>query len=92
MRIRTAEQVIAELLEADPLRDFFTWWDRVLPESLISLETAVNSAKREEDMQLFLQNNPTLLIQQLGGGHGRWVIPKPRLKGYQGQVRHLNTD
>lgn len=81
MRLRTVDQIIAELLAADPLRDFFTWWDRVLPESLISLEAAINSAKREEDIQLFLQNNPALLIQHLGGGHGRWVIPKPRLGG-----------
>lgn len=30
-------------------------------------------------MQRFLERNPRLLIQHLGGGHGRWVVPQPRL-------------
>jgi hypothetical protein len=79
MRIRTASEVVSEILAADPLRDFFTWWDHLTWESYISLKTAIDSAKREEDVQQALQADPASLIQHLGGGHGRWVIPKQRL-------------
>jgi hypothetical protein len=30
-------------------------------------------------MQSYLSAHPELLIQHLGGGHGRWVIPQKRL-------------
>lgn len=29
LRIRPAGEVLAEQLVADPLKDFFTWWDSV---------------------------------------------------------------
>jgi hypothetical protein len=79
MKLRSATEVMEEILSEDPLREYFTWWDKVNESDLKALEIAINSATREEDIQQFLQKNPSLLIQHLGGGHGRWVIPKQRL-------------
>lgn len=67
------------MLREDPLRDFFTWWDNIQPDDVDKLKRAIESAQREEDIQQFLQGNPKYLIQHLGGGHGRWVIPKMKL-------------
>jgi len=39
----------------------------------------LEEAKVEEDLQKFLTENSIFLVQHLGGGHGRYVIPKPRL-------------
>ena len=36
-------------------------------------------ATREQDMQAFLECEPIMLLQHLGGGDGRWVIPRKRL-------------
>jgi hypothetical protein len=71
----TREEIIAD----DPLREFFIWWDDISEDDLESLEKVLQSALREQDLQAFLQSNPILLIQHLGGGHGRWVIPMQRL-------------
>ena len=75
LKPRTREEIIAD----DPLREFFVWWDDISEDDLESLEKVLQSALREQDLQAFLQSNPILLIQHLGGGHGRWVIPKLRL-------------
>ena len=79
MRILSAEEALEEFRRTDPLNEFFVWWDRASPEDYESLQSALNAAKREEDIQQFLQANPQFLIQHLGGGHGRWVIPKQKL-------------
>lgn len=76
MHIRSASEA---LRRDDPLRDFFTRWDHVTPVELTFLESALEGATREEDVQQFLQSNPHFLIQHLGGGHGRWVLPKQKL-------------
>jgi len=67
------------MYEADYLPEFFVWWDSVTREQLADLRNALSRAKRESDMQRYLEANPFLLIQHLGGGHGRWVIPQKRL-------------
>jgi hypothetical protein len=79
MKLFPASELAARQLREDPLRDYFTWWDRIDQTDVDSLQKALDNATREEDMQLFLQRNPQLLIQHLGGGHGRWVIPKKKL-------------
>lgn len=79
MHARTADELLAELRLADPLSDYFTRWDRIRPEDVERLKSALDNAKREEDIQQFLQTHPQFLIQHLGGGHGRWVIPKQKL-------------
>lgn len=79
MRLDKTEAIVARLRAGDPLRDFHTWWDGVLEEDVSTLRATLDNAVREEDVQQFLQANPKFLIQHLGGGHGRWVIPKARL-------------
>ena len=54
-------------------------WDSLTLADLRRLEQAVANASGEADLQRFLQENPSFLIQHLGGGHGRWVIPQQRL-------------
>ncbi len=72
---KTKEEIIAE----DPLGEFFVWWDNISIKDISALEESLNTARNENDIQSFLQLNPILLLQHLGGGHGRWVIPKQRL-------------
>lgn len=79
MRIRSASEAFEEFRRDDPLRDFFTRWDHVTPDELTALGSALDGATREEDVQQLLQSNPHFLIQHLGGGHGRWVLPKQKL-------------
>ena len=79
MRLDDTEAILAKLRAEDPLRDFFTWWDSVDDKDVSRLQSALDAAEREEDVQQFLQTNPKHLIQHFGGGHGRWVIPKARL-------------
>jgi hypothetical protein len=77
--IRTIAEVIEEDLARDPLREFHVWWDEVTEADAQSLLAAIDAATREEDVQSYLQAHPSLLVQSLGGGHGRWVLPKHRL-------------
>jgi len=79
MRIRSASEAFEEFRRDDPLRDFFTLWDQGTPDELTALASALDGATREEEIQQFLQLNPQFLIQHLGGGHGRWVLPKQKL-------------
>lgn len=79
IQFRPASEAFAEELAKDPLRDFYTRWDTITAEDVAALRTALERASREEDIQAFLRAHPLLLIQHLGGGHGRWVLPKPRL-------------
>ncbi|MBN3759296.1 Shedu anti-phage system protein SduA domain-containing protein [Burkholderia sp. Ac-20365] len=79
MKLRPASEVWEEMHARDPLRDFHSFWDAVDESDVDALRNALDTANREEDIQQFLQANPKYLIQHLGGGHGRWVIPKQRL-------------
>jgi hypothetical protein len=81
MKLMTVAEACAEQIARDPLRDFFSFWDEVSGSDIDALREALDTAKREEDIQQFLQANPKYLIQRLGGGHGRWIIPKQRLGG-----------
>ena len=74
-KVQSAEEIIA----GDPLGEFFVWWDNISFEDISKLEECLKRAINENDIQRFLQENPIFLIQHLGGGHGRWVIPKQRL-------------
>lgn len=55
LRIRPASEVLAEQLAADPLKDFFSWWDAVTESDYRALSGALEEARREEDVQQFLQ-------------------------------------
>jgi hypothetical protein len=74
-----AREAFKRELAADPLRDFHVFWNNVDERDVRRLRRALAKAKSERDMQTFLAAYPELLIQHLGGGHGRWVIPQKRL-------------
>ncbi len=70
----------------DPLGDFLVWWDDVTREDADELERVLDqaccnprAAERERALQRHLEEHPLLLIQHMGGGHGRWVIPQKKL-------------
>jgi hypothetical protein len=67
------------LLKRTPLREFFVWWQDITQKDVTALRRCVQNANREEDIQRFLTKKPLLLLQHLGGWHGRWVIPKKKL-------------
>lgn len=68
-----------ELIANETLKDFFVWWDDITQEDVDAFNEILNNATIENEVQTFLEKNPILLIQHLGGGHGRWVVPKKRL-------------
>lgn len=61
------------------LEQFSVPWMNITPEHIAALKHVLEHATNEEDLQRFLTDNKLFLIQHLGGGHGRYVIPKPRL-------------
>ena len=72
----------AELEGHPSLTEFLVDWDTVISADLVArFRQALDGAKVERDLQIFLEDNPTLLVQPLGGGHGRWVLPQKRLGG-----------
>jgi len=68
-----------DFLKNDPLREFHVWWDDISDQEVTELETILESADREEQLQQVLTRIPVLLVQNMKGGHGRWVIPKKKL-------------
>jgi hypothetical protein len=66
-------------LESDPLKDFFVYWDEINKIHLSALDNAFKNIKHERDWQKLFEAFPILLIQHLGGGHGRWVISQKAL-------------
>ncbi len=77
--LRFIRSNIEALLAEDPLRDSFVEWDDIYNPDVVDLEVALARATSERDMQAYLEENPFLLIQHLGGGHGRYVLPQLRL-------------
>lgn len=61
------------------LEQYLVLWDQITADHIMALRQVLKEAKVEEDLQKFLTANSIFLIQHLGGGHGRYVIPKPRL-------------
>lgn len=61
------------------LQQYEVLWDNITAGHIIALRQALQEAKVEEDIQRFLTENSIFLAQHLGGGHGRYVLPKPRL-------------
>jgi hypothetical protein len=54
-------------------------WDLVTSKDVRRFSDVLRRAKSEREMQNYLERHPSVLIQHLGGGHGRWVIPQQRL-------------
>lgn len=55
------------------------WWDDVTTADVEAFRAALENANDERPLQAYLAGNPKLLVQHLGGGHGRWVISQKRL-------------
>lgn len=61
------------------LEEYLVLWNEITAEHIKAFKHVLDKAKVEEDLQKFLTENKIFLVQHLGGGHGRYVIPKPRL-------------
>jgi len=77
--VRSAKEAFNEWLRTHDLREFFVWWDQVTPGEKDELTSLLETADSERPIQAFLEKHPHVLIEHLGGGHGRWVIPQKRL-------------
>lgn len=79
-KLRARKIVSAEDAVRDGIHpDRFVWWDRITQADIDAFRTALDTATCEEHVQAYLTAHPLMLVQPLGGGHGRWVIPKQRL-------------
>jgi len=74
---RELRRVLQGADELDP--EFFVTWDSIEQRDVSAFEQQLTQASSERDMQAYLEAHPTMLIQQLGGGAGRYVIPHQRL-------------
>jgi hypothetical protein len=59
--------------------DLFVPWEQVTRYEIAAFESALDGAHDERDMQRFLEGHPRMLIPQISGEHGAWVIPQKRL-------------
>lgn len=69
----------AHALEDDELASAFVWWDEIQRSDVEELRTVIETAQDERPIQRHVARNPHLLVQHMGGGHGRWVLPQKRL-------------
>jgi hypothetical protein len=63
----------------DALADAFVWWDDITADDVAHYREVLDAATDERPLQRHLAMCPRLLVQHLGGGHGRWVLPQKRL-------------
>lgn len=61
------------------LAHFFVWWDDITRDDVERYKQVLSTAQTERPLQKHLALSPRLLVQHMGGGHGRWVIPQKRL-------------
>jgi antiviral defense system Shedu protein SduA len=74
---RRATRALA--LEGDDLAAAAVWWNDVSALEVATHLEVLDRAPDERPLQRYLANNPLLLVQHLGGGHGRWVLSQKRL-------------
>jgi hypothetical protein len=61
------------------LAEFAVDWFAGHDDGKTALRDSLSVATREQDLQAVIEKHPVLLARTLGGGHGRWVIPRKRL-------------
>ncbi len=71
----TREEIIKKYIWGE----FFVWWDHVEKEVLDDFRELLDKADKESDIQKYLELHPEILVNVVGGGHGRWVIPQKQL-------------
>ena len=54
--------------------------DAITESDVEELRDIVESAKDERPLQKFIEDHPTVLASLLGGHHGRYCVPRPRLR------------
>ena len=57
----------------------FVWWDKVPKATYEEFLELLNTATKEHEIQKYLEAHPEILVQVVGGGHGRWVLPQKKL-------------
>lgn len=62
-------------------KDYETGFLEIIHDNVNELLSIVERSNKEEDVQQFLQSHPSILTHHLGGGHGRYCIPKKSLGG-----------
>lgn len=68
------------ILESQPLKEFFVFENEIRTLAIEAFQNVLDDLKSQErHVQKCLADNPEILVQCLGGGHGRWVIPQKRL-------------
>jgi Domain of unknown function (DUF4263) len=77
LKIRRPTRAYA--LEGDELASAAVWWDEIQRSDVDALRAVIETAKDERPIQRHLARNPHLLVQHMGGGHGRWVLSQKRL-------------
>lgn len=68
-----------EAQQSPDLRPFHVDWDDISTEDVGCFERTLEAAEDERPLQHLFEQRPSLLAQRMSGGHGRWVIPQPRL-------------
>lgn len=68
-----------ELIKRETWGEHFVWWERPNKVAYANLLKILENGTHEREIQGFLESHPQFLVQVLGGGHGRWVIPQKRL-------------
>lgn len=61
------------------LKEYYVEWDRVTENIVESFRRELDNSEKEEQIHQFLAQNKVLLVEHLGGGHGRYVLSKPKL-------------
>lgn len=72
-------QTRAELIKSQIWGEHFVWWDNVSSRVLNGFRDLLNKTTREHEIQKYLELHPELIVNVVGGGHGRWVIPQKKL-------------
>jgi hypothetical protein len=63
------------------LKEYETAFLEITQDDINELVSIIEHSNREEDIQQFLQSHPNILTHYLGGGHGRYCLPKKSLGG-----------
>jgi hypothetical protein len=61
------------------LEEFVVPWSQLGVPEVEAMRVTLEAATGEADLQAFLDDHPEVLVQTLGGGHGRWSISQQRL-------------
>jgi len=70
----------AERIKENPLNEWEVDFGAgsVSKATVAKLRKVIDTAEGERPIQKFLTENPEILAQFVGGGHGRWVIPQKK--------------